>query len=113
MTTSTHPAQPRSFSFRDWLPWLVFACGVAIVPAVFFIGCLSSHPPANWDTSFFGRSLARPFLILGFCCCCLSPLLTKLAVWLRLVLVFGGAAVFGLVFLVLEMILWFLYPPLV
>jgi len=113
MTSSTHPAQSRPIILRDWWPWFVFGSGVFIVPVVFVIGCLSSHPPPNWDSSFFGRRLAWPLMTFGFCCCVVSPFFTRFPWWTRFVLAFIGALIVGFVWVVSMVVLWFVYPPLV
>jgi hypothetical protein len=108
---AAHPGRP--LILHDLWPWIVFALGAFMVPAVFAIACFSSHPPNNWDTSFFGRRLAWPLMIFGFCCCVASPFFTRLPLWTRLVLALVGALTAALIWLISMVVLWFAFPPLV
>src|ERR1700757_4144841 len=94
---------------RNWMPWLMFCCGLLTVPLVFVVGCVTSHPRANWDTSFFGRRLAWPLFIFGFCCCFVSPFFTRFSTKLRLVLALAGVLMAGIIFFVCEVVLFFLF----
>ncbi len=95
------------------MAWFVFGCGLLIVPVVFVVGCLTSHPPANCDSSFFGRHLAWPLFALGFCCCFASPFFTRVPLWKKFVLALAGALIAGLVFIVSVAVLFFIFPPMV
>jgi len=95
MTDIAHSqALPRRFILRDWMPWLFFCLGLFIVPTVFALGCLLSHPASDWDTSFFGRYLAKPLEYFGLCCCLLSPVFTRFQIWVRLLLALLGLVIY-------------------
>ena len=113
MKSPSYFAQSRPIIPTDYWPWMVFGSGILSVPVVFAIGCLSSHPPPNWDSSFFGRRLAWPLMIFAFCCCVASPFFTRLPGCARFVLALTGALIVGFEWLISMMVLWFLYPPLV
>jgi hypothetical protein len=111
MTDSIH--QGKRYSIRDWLPWVGYGGGIAMVPVVFAVGCALSHPPANWDSSFFGRHLAVPLWVLAFCLCCGSPFFMRFTLPLQLLFALIGAGTFALAFVACVTIGFVLFPPLV
>ena len=113
MTQSADPPPTKHFARRNPLAWLIFACGLILIPLVFVVASFSSHPAHDWDTSFFGHHLARPLLILGFCCCCSSPFWTRASTLLKFVLAVTAAVIFGVLLVLGVVVLFFVSPSMV
>ena len=115
MVETTQLNRPAIPSYRDWMPWIVFASGQVLVLIVFGVACVRLADPLVRKSSgpFLGFALFGPLLVISFCCCTASPFFTRLPLWIRFVIAFAGAAAFGVLALISFVVLWLLHPPMV
>jgi hypothetical protein len=85
-------AKPAGFTVRDWLPWLFFGCGLLTMPVIFLLWFVSGHQSSH------ELLYEMPLKITGLCFCFLSPLFTRLPIWLRIVAGFVGLVLFAVIY---------------
>ena len=79
---------------RRFAPWLVLSGSVFSVPLIFLTASAVSQPHWDWDTSFFGRFIAMPLVLVVLCVGLASSFFTPLALGWRFALCVGVLAAF-------------------
>ena len=79
---------------RRLFPWAVLFVGIVSVPIIFTSASAVSQPHWDWDTSFFGRFIASPLLVVGLCGCVAASFFTRLTLGWRVALSVGALAAF-------------------